>query len=134
MLWNFSLSRAEEMILGVSFPALCLLVSEIHGILRGRVSNIYAKYAIYKNTSDHTKQVVTEPTEEEKKDNDFSIKVIRIGVIISGLLVCMIGIVASNGRVIVTAAGLLLVLVGFLIGKKRGQVSHKKLNHGNRKF
>ena len=117
--WDFSLSRAHEMILGVSFPALCMLFFEIRAVFRKSISDMYTEYITHERTANMTKASIPELTEVEKSDNRFSVKVIKTGLTASGILVCMLGGIASDGRIIVMSAGALLVLIGFLISKKK---------------
>jgi hypothetical protein len=123
-LWSFSLNRAEEMILGVGFPALLLLVFEVVALLRGREPDMSAcseksEDAVVGSVDDE------QPEKSNKADNDLSSKVIKTGIIATGSLTCILGTVASSGRIVVVTAGMLLVIVGLLIGKKRTTLSKK---------
>ena len=125
LFWGFSLNRANEMILGVTFPVLCLLVFEIRAVLCGRISGRYAEYAAHEKAANRERMAARELDEHEREDNRFSVKVIRMGIMASGFVVCALGIIASEGHVVVVTAGLLLALTGFFIGKKRRQSTIK---------
>lgn len=123
LVWDFSLSRANEMILGVSFPAICLLAFEIWYILSNRVSDRYAAYTKEEEALNTAKALAEEQTNDHT-DNDFSIKVIRIGITATGALVCVLGAIDLNA--IVLTIGALLVLVGlFAIGKRKHNLRKK---------
>jgi len=119
LFWDFSLSRANEMMLGVGFPAICLAVFELRAIIRRNVSGMYAGYIAHEKAANLEKASQSGLTNDENSDNRFSIKVIKTGLVASGSWVCIIGAIASTGRMIAVVAGLLLILTGLLIGKKQ---------------
>ena len=108
------------MILGVTFPALCLILFEL---LNWRNLEVIGKYGHYKimeqRMNEEKLKESLQEIQESDSDNNFSIKVIRIGIIASGILVCVLGAVATTGKTVVILVGSILVLVGYLIGKKK---------------
>lgn len=113
-LFNFSLDRAEEMILGVAFPGLCLFVFELHYKLTGKVSE---KYLSYIKERDSLPEIELQKS-DNKNNNKFSLKVLSIGVIITGLMITLLGIIAKEGKAIVITVGIILILLGFFIKNK----------------
>lgn len=120
IIWGYSLSRANEMILGVTFPALCLFLFEL---LNRRNNTIIGKYEQYKEEekriNDKRLQEDILETQESETDNNFSIKIIRTGIMVSGVLVCILGAFATTGKVTVMLVGGLLILIGFIIKTRR---------------
>lgn len=111
---GISLDRAQEMILGVGFPFVCLLAYEIWARAKGKVSETYLQYEQNQQTRE---EVLPDPTEmaEVKKENRFSQRVVGIGIGIAGLSIALLGILNSYGRGIVLAVGIFLTLSGTLI-------------------
>lgn len=105
-LFGFSFDRAEEMVTGVSFPIIILLVWEIIAAIRGYVSPMYQAKAIQEE----------EPKEqEESSDNRQGQRVIGIGITLAGLLITILGIVNTVGRSIVLTVSTILMLIGLTI-------------------
>lgn len=113
-IFDFSLDRAEEMILGVAFPALCLLVFELYYKLTGKVSE---KYLSYMKEQDSLPELEPQKS-EENNNNKFSLKVLSIGVMITGLMITVLGVIANNGAAFVMSVGIALILLGFFINNK----------------
>ncbi len=120
IIWGYSLSRANEMILGVTFPALCLFLFEL---LNRRNSTIIGKYEQYKEEekriNDKRLQENILETHESETENNFSIKIIRIGIIAAGALVCILGAFSTTGKVTVILVGGILILIGCIIKTRR---------------
>jgi SSS family transporter len=111
---DFNLSRAGEMILGVTVPAIGILLSEI--ILRvgrmgeeeyGRYLEIYRKKIVEAGTD--------EMQEESSADNRKGIKMIAIGILFTGALIGVLGLMASAGKLFVLGVAFVLLLVGSLL-------------------
>lgn len=121
-LFSFSLDRADEMILGVSFPALVLATFEIYYKLTNKISDKYLSYKSLEKEAQREKELLAiEESMESQSNNNFSIRVIGIGIILTGLLVSIFGLMAGNGRILVICVGIFLVLLGFFIRKKGSQ-------------
>jgi hypothetical protein len=113
------------MILGVSFPALCLTVFELWSKFNHRMDEQYTTY-IREKGSEIKIPLTDSQSMEAQKDHDFSMKVIQTGIMAIGTIVCVLGIIADNGKTVVVCTGMLLVLIGFYIGKNRFNHSSKK--------
>jgi len=113
-LLGFSLNRDYEMILGVVFPALCLAMFELYYKMTGKISE---KYLNYTKVRDSLPESNLQSTYNEV-NNKFSIKVLGIGVIITGLMITTLGIIAQSGKVIVILVGIILMILGIFIKSK----------------
>lgn len=110
------------MILGVSFPALVLATFEIYYKLTNKISDKYLSYKSLEKEAQREKELLAiEESMESQSNNNFSIRVIGIGIILTGLLVSIFGLMAGNGRILVICVGIFLVLLGFFIRKKGSQ-------------
>jgi len=119
LLFNFSLSRSEEMILGVSFPAICLLIFEIYYKIRNKVSDKYGSYQEWEKENTLKKQDLSEEElQASGEENRFSQRVIGYGILFTGLGIIVLGIIASSGRGLVISIGAGLFLLGLYIRKR----------------
>lgn len=125
--FGFALSRAEEMILGVGFPFLCLAIYEIYARYRGTVNQEYLKYETSHDAQDVTDTI---QTLQDKLDNAFSIKVVGMGVSLAGAAIGILGIIGASIVTVVWVTGAALVAIGAAIFIK-GKILEKKYVAGN---
>lgn len=115
-LFGFSLDRTEEMILGVSFPALCLIFFEIYYKQKNRVSDKYEAYIIWEKENSQKKLVISSREESmDKEDNKFSYRIIGYGIATTGAIVSILGSIASEGSVLVVTTGVIFAMFGLFI-------------------
>ena len=120
---GLTLNRAEEMILGVTFPAVILLSFECYYRLRKAEAAGYGEYEVWerKNETERQNETLTRSSDE---DNAFSRKVIGIGIASTGALITLLGLIAPTGRLLVIGIGLLLILFG--LKTRRHKAVNKK--------
>lgn len=116
--WCFSLDRAQEMILGVGFPALCLLGYEIYAAATGRTP--------VRTRPEAERSAAGGPdrgqAEEARRENDFSTRVIGVGILVCGVAILALGLMNDFGRGLVCGVGALLMGCGaavYLFKRKR---------------
>lgn len=118
-LWGLSLNRAEEMILGVTFPVCCLLVFEVYYMLTHKVSDRYKSYLIWENKNhEREENLSTEEIQHTAKTNKFSLKVIGIGILLTGIAVAILGGLAEIGKVLIVTTGTVFALLGLFIMRR----------------
>lgn len=101
-LMDFSLDRAEEMLVGVLVPALLLAGYEIyHRICRPGEQIPMIEKAPAATVEDG-----------DASNNRFSIMVIGIGAILAGLFIAVLGALADEHKMIPLGMGLLLLAIG----------------------
>ena len=111
---DLSLTRAQEMILGVVAPIAVLVLFELRYILFQKVNPDYDKYQkIMADKNDDSEEL-----EVSDSQNNHGRKVISIGVIGTGVLIISIGAFALTGRWLLIGAGLLSIVVGIIIKPK----------------
>jgi solute:Na+ symporter, SSS family len=124
---QWDLTRAQDTILGVSFPLFCLLVYELYAYLKGvRISNDYAHYLKWRQSKESI-QLSEEEKQDVAKGNNYSLLVIGIGLIVTGFIISILGIIAREGALLTMMMGGLIIFVGLLI-RIRAQKQKKKLN------
>jgi SSS family transporter len=111
---DFSLSRAGEMILGVAVPAVFVAISEIwlrfikaDGLDYVRFQQSVDKKRIIENASDSA--------EESSGGNKQGLRMIAIGILATGMIIGVLGVMAPNGKLYVLGMSFLLLLIGFRI-------------------
>lgn len=104
---SFSLSRAEEMILGVAVPALIIIIFEV--VLR------------FKNTPDNQfntrnddadSLLETTSTGNQSSGNRKGLLMISIGILATGAIMGLLGFMASSGNGYVLGMAFILVIIG----------------------
>ena len=113
-LFDFNLSRAGEMILGVVVPAILIVVSEI--ILRyGRNSG--EEYSRYMEISGQKALMESkcEASEGSSDENRKGLKMIAIGILFTGAIIGVLGWMAPSGNAYVLGVAFLLMVLGSLI-------------------
>jgi len=113
-LFDFNLSRAGEMILGVAVPAILIFVSEI--ILRyGRNSG--EEYSRYMEISGQKALMESkcEASEGSSDENRKGLKMIAIGILFTGAIIGVLGWMAPSGKAYVLGVAFLLMVLGSLI-------------------
>lgn len=117
-LMGFSLDRAEEMILGVTFPIVCLAIFEIYYKTRNKESKKYASYLIWnQENNDKKKKEAEENEQSEKAGNDFSKRVIGYGICASGTGIALLGGMADNGQTLIITTGVVFALLGLFLAR-----------------
>lgn len=118
-LFGMSLDRAQEMVLGVSFPIVCLIMFEIYYVVTNKVSDKYDSYLEWEgNNHKKVENLSIEEQEESIQDNNFSIKVIGIGILLTGVAVAVLGGIAETGQVLIITTGTVFALLGLFIMRR----------------
>jgi SSS family transporter len=98
-LLDFSLDRAQEMLVGVLVPLFILGLFELSLPL--------------KTTTPVQSSAGTAETENQAtSQNQFALKVMGITLLITGLVIVVLGIIADSGRILVVSTGLVVVILG----------------------
>lgn len=123
---GFSFDRAEEMATGVAFPVIILLAWELYAKIRG-ISVPQHRRIILKEQNLANEVVddkIANSDETEDGDNSRSLMVIGLGILLSGILIFILGLMAAFGTLLVCSVATILMLTGmFLVYKSR----HKRV-------
>ncbi|WP_222937126.1 sodium:solute symporter family protein [Cytophaga sp. FL35] len=120
-LLDFSFDRAQEMGVGMGIPVLLLAISEI--ILRKNRQQC-PEFEAYQK-----KLVVKEaaPVEDPSSGNKRGLKVIGIGIALTGVMLLTLAFLAENGQLLVAGMGTLVFLLGgFLIVQAQKTITTNK--------
>lgn len=111
LVMQFKLNRAQEMVVGVGFPLLLLLINEIIQQTRIKESDDYKKYLVTRAQIKITEKN-TEPEEAYaiKKQNHFGLRVIAFSLLFTALMLFGLSVIASGGKILTaTIAGIILI-------------------------
>jgi solute:Na+ symporter, SSS family len=112
---DFNLSRAGEMILGVTVPAVLIVLSEIllrYGQISGKDYNRYIEISGQKAMLAHTVEVTGEGSSDENRKG---LRMIAIGILCTGAIIGVLGWMAPGGKAYVLGVAFLLMVLGVLI-------------------
>lgn len=118
LLFGLSLNRTEEMVLGVTFPILCMVAFEIWYITKKKVASQFNSYKIWENENQEKRdQISEEGIQFAKSENKYSMRVIGYGVSFIGLAIAVLGLLTPAYKLFVTGTGLFFILVGIMLVK-----------------
>ena len=110
-----SLSRAAEMVMGVVVPISFIALFEIWLRLKNSPLTAYNNYQRYLLVKETSKTESNEVRIDSEGENQFGKRMISIGIIATGSILCILGFVASNGKIYVLGMAFILLLIGFRI-------------------
>ena len=126
-LFGFALDRTEEMVLGVGFPVICLIVFELYAAIR-KMDSGYLEYEKIMAKKEELKRSDSgQDNEKVKEENRFSGRVIGLGIMITGVTIAVLGFINDNGKAVVLSVAALQIILGSIIyflnrKRKRQQV------------
>ena len=121
---DFSLSRSQEMVLGIVVPVLVLAAFDLKFKLQNKSNPQYDQYLeIWKKKHSGQSALEHEGSEEA---NAYSRKIIGFGMFCIGLLIAVLGMLADKAQLLIQVTGWVIVLVSLVViprpwfaGKKR---------------
>ncbi|QEY12847.1 sodium:solute symporter family protein [Cellvibrio sp. KY-YJ-3] len=118
-LFNITLNRTEEMLLGVLLPALLLAIFEWRLRVRGYEAPGHKKIGEFSAEKIHEKNSSNLET-KNTTENNRGIRVIAIGISAVGLTMFILGVTAETGTLIITTMGLAITAIALiLLGKDK---------------
>jgi solute:Na+ symporter, SSS family len=112
-LLNITLTRGQEMILGVVAPIVVLAFFELKNSISKKKNFDYIRYE--KITSALKEKEKTEPKTDSTAQNTQGRKVISLGITGTGVLISVIGSLTSTGQLLVIMTGLSIIVLGLFI-------------------
>ncbi len=119
---NLTLTRGQEMILGVVTPLVCLIAFEIYYAMKKAPNPDYIRYKKIKDEL-KSKQSLEKEDNTSSSENTHGRKVIALGVAGTGALISIIGLTSTNGKLLVSIVGATILIIGLIIkpGKKQSK-------------
>ena len=111
--FGLALDRTWEMIVGTAVPVI--LLAGIEGVLKAKefIAPEYMAYISGRNV--RMRQENAGDTEESKRTDRFTQKVLGIGLGLSGVLITVLGFIAEENIVVPVAVGLVVTLIGIYL-------------------
>lgn len=124
VLFDFSLSKSMEMIVGTAIPIILLALYEFWISRSQTFSPDYKKYvALVKNRDSYA--IASKVSLDEEQGNLRGKRVLAIGVLITGLLIAVLGIHSFASTWMVFVMGLIILVVGTLLYPKKSNDTNK---------
>jgi solute:Na+ symporter, SSS family len=118
----YALTQAQSQALGVLLPLGLMSVYEMFATVSKRISTQYLDYEedrLVRERSDLDSESNREENAEAQKENLYGIKVIGLGVLLTGVLITLLGLFASTGVLLISVIGACVGMVGWLIYSRR---------------
>jgi Na+/proline symporter len=110
------LNREEEMIMGVSLPIIILVVVELYFIFKKKIDpqyNVYREGRVTRTSEQNQKSF--DDAKETERSNRYGKKVIGISISSAAVLIVVLGLIATSGKLLVLGIGALLLALGVLL-------------------
>lgn len=111
---DFNLSRAGEMILGVSVPAFFIVLTEIFLRFRKSDDQEFLNYLEVKGKKTGPDEI-TDTGSQSSDENKKGLQMIAVGIGVTGLIIGVLGVWAPSGKIYVLGMAFLLLLIAFRI-------------------
>lgn len=110
-----SLSTAESMVVGVIVPVSIMIGMELWLVIRNRPTEEYNQYQKFIAEKTAEEVVAIETATESGDENQFGKRMIGIGILVTGTIIGLLGIISPAGRVyVLVTSGVLLAMGGKL--------------------
>lgn len=122
LLFDFSLSRTSEMILGVALPILILLYFELKLKFRPKLNT---QYELYKSNMSGVYQKSESEQQDDVKANLRGSRILGLGIFSTGLLMLVLGFISTSGKGMLFIIAALVTILGGMIAS-RGIINWKR--------
>lgn len=109
---DFTLSRAGEMILGVSVPAVIIALIEIYLRIKNTETSAYFENALLDSKIGEN---IKEEADDSSGENKHGLRMIGLGITVTGSIIAILGFMSSYGKMYVLGMAVLLLLIGVRI-------------------
>jgi solute:Na+ symporter, SSS family len=123
LLFDFSLSRAAEMMLGVGLPIFLLTVFELWLAFHPSRNHYYEEFTVSRSQESQKSKA---EADEDKKGNLHGLKVLGFGIFSTGILICILSFISPTGGGMVISMGLIVSVIGAII-IIRGIINKRKI-------
>jgi solute:Na+ symporter, SSS family len=118
---GISLNREQEMLMGALLPIVILVLLEAYAFFNNYKDPAYTIYVAARNLRNEIKEPALKNIEVDDS-NLYGKRVIGISIFSAGVLVLILGIIATSGKWMVSSMGILLIVLGltfYLKNKKQ---------------
>ncbi|WP_374761380.1 sodium:solute symporter family protein [Pseudoalteromonas sp. MM1] len=111
-LFDFSLDRAQEMMLGVLFPVMMLTIFELYLRAKDQTPACYQNYLIELSEIKPTVELITP---EKSTDNNHAIRVLGFGILSTGAIMLALAAIATTGKMEITIVSSGIFILGSIL-------------------
>ncbi|MER2491311.1 sodium:solute symporter family protein [Catenovulum sediminis] len=128
-LLDFSLARSPEMLVGVLIPILCMLSFELTNRGKQYVCEGYVHYqSIMQQKQNNDDEIST----GDMQANRYGQKIIAIGILVIGLMIMVLGILASSGHdsfasTTISVIGGIIIACGLFVLPSNSRLKHRPI-------
>ena len=112
VIFNFTLAMEWEMAWSIIFPTIAIIISEVW--LKSIKYDNKAYYNYIASQTEKARNRIDNSTEAQEENNQ-GIRMIGIGIIVTGIIIAILGILDASGREYVIGIASVLILIGGLI-------------------
>lgn len=123
---DISLTRAEEMLVGVGVPLILLIANELYAMYRNYISPQYQEFQLLKNSRIEEKANLSEEERNESlKQNKFGLKITAFALAFTAFLLMMLALITGQNITLLASIAGLIFLLAFIpmIASNRIQVA-----------
>lgn len=117
-LLDWSLDRAQEMLLGALLPFLLLGIYEIWAMQKGIVSAEYLNYQQQQAIVLQKNETTNSNEEGAKEQNQYGLKVLTFALLAVGIIIVVLGAMAEDAKALVMVMGVLVGGIPLLFNRK----------------
>ena len=110
--FNLTLSRSAEMMLGVGLPIFLLTIFELWLAFHPSRNHYYEEFTVNQS---HETEKSDEDAAVDKKGNLHGLKVLGLGIFSTGILIGLLYFISSTGGWMVISMGLIVSVIGAII-------------------
>jgi hypothetical protein len=110
-----SLSTAASMVMGVVVPVAIMAILEIWLWVTKKPASEYEKYQQYLTQKSDGTALGDHITVESGSENSFGKRMIGIGILVTGLIIGVLGVISPAGRIYVVSTSLILLIMGLIV-------------------
>jgi SSS family transporter len=125
--WNFSLERGPEMMLGVGGPLLMLLGYELWARYQEKVSDQYRAYKSEEEAQKMEEKRKASADDTSQEQNKYGLKVIGYSLAFTGGLILVISFIASKANLLVGAVGIAIFGIAYFVWRYARSISDKEM-------
>jgi hypothetical protein len=110
-----ALSTAASMVMGVVVPVSIIAFLELWLAVRKQSTTEFDKYQIYLSEKTETESVTPDTSAESESENQFGKRMIGVGILVTGSIIGILGIISPAGRMYVITTSVVLLAIGLRI-------------------
>ncbi len=109
---DLQVSTAASMVAGCLIPVLIIATLELWLMFKNTTSGEYERYQVYMAGKSDAESVAPDTSAQSESENQFGKRMIGIGILVTGSIIGVLGIISPAGRVYVFITSVVLLAIG----------------------